>query len=66
MQKLWLVHANRDVADRCVKQLKEDVLNGGRKVAENTGLGFKLPTIEFSVGLLGLPSGKKIKVKKAA
>jgi len=53
------------VTDRYAEQLKEDV-EWRKEVAENTGLGFKLPTVESSVGLLGLPSGKKIKVKKAA
>jgi integrase len=65
LQKLWLGHANRDVTDRYAEQLKEDV-EWGKEVAENTGLGFTLPALESSVGLLGLPSGKKIKVKKAA
>jgi hypothetical protein len=65
LQKLWLGHANRDVTDRYAEQLKEDV-EWRKEVAENTGLGFELPTVESSVGLLGLPSGKKMKVKKAA
>jgi len=65
LQKLWLGHANRDVTDRYAEQLKEDV-ECRKEVAENTGLGFELPTVESSVGLLGLPSGKKMKVKKAA
>jgi hypothetical protein len=65
LQKLWLGHANRDVTDRYAEQLKEDV-EWRKEVAENTGLGFKLPALESSVGLFGLPSGKKIKVKKAA
>jgi integrase len=65
LQKLWLGHANRDVTDRYAEQLKEDV-EWRKEVAENAGLGFKLPTIERSVGLLGLPNSKKIKMKKAA
>ena len=65
LQKLWLGHANRDVTDRYAEQLKEDV-EWRKEVAENTGLGFELPAVERSVGLLGLPSGKKMKVKKAA
>jgi len=65
LQKLWLGHANRDVTDRYAEQLKEDV-EWRKEVVENTGLGFELPSIESSVGLLALPSGKKMKVKKAA
>jgi hypothetical protein len=61
----WLGHANKNVTDKYSEQLKKDV-EWRKEVAENTGLGFKLPTVESSVGLLGLPSGKKIKVKKAA
>jgi hypothetical protein len=62
LQKLWRGHANRDVTDRDAEQLKEDV-EWHKEVAENTGLGSELPTVESSVGL---PSGKKIQVKKAA
>jgi integrase len=65
LQKLWLGHANRDVTDRYAEQLKEDV-EWRKEVAENTGLGFKLPTVESSVGLLGLPMHKKSKLKKVA
>jgi integrase len=61
LQKLWLGHANRDVTDRYAEQLKEDV-DWRKEVAENAGLGFKLPTIESSVGLLGLPKQKKSKL----
>jgi hypothetical protein len=57
--------ANLGSPDRYAEQLKEDV-EWRKEVAENTGLGFELPTVASSVGLLGLPSGKKMKVKKAA
>ena len=65
LQKLWLGHANRDVTDRYADQLKEDV-EWRKEVAENAGLGFKLPTVESSVGLLGLPKQQKSKLKKVA
>ncbi len=65
LQKLWLGHANKDVTDRYAEQLKEDV-EWRKEVAENAGLGFKLPTVAGSVGLLGLPKQKKLKLKKAA
>jgi integrase len=65
LQKLWLGHANKDVTDRYAEQLKEDV-EWRKEVAENAGLGFKLPTAEGSVGLLGLPKQKKSKLKKVA
>jgi integrase len=65
LQKLWLGHANRDVTDRYSEQLKEDV-EWRKEVAENAGLGFKLPSIESSVGLLGLPKQKKSKLEKVA
>ena len=65
LQKLWLGHANRDVTDRYAEQLKEDV-EWRKEVAENTGLGFELPSVESSVGLLGLPKQKKSKLKKVA
>jgi integrase len=65
LQKLWLGHANRDVTDRYAEQLKEDV-EWRKEVAENAGLGFKLPSVESSVGLLGLPKQKKSKLKKVA
>ena len=45
-----------------VEQLKEDV-EWRKEVAENTGLGFKLPTVESSVGL---PKQKKSKFRKVA
>jgi len=64
LQKLWLGHANRDVTDRYAEQLKEDV--EWQEVADNTGLGFKLPTVQSSVGLLGQPKQKKSKLKKVA
>jgi integrase len=65
LQKLWLGHANKDVTDRYAEQLKED-LDWRKQEAEKIGLGFKLPRVESSVGLLGLPSGEKMKAKKAA
>ena len=65
LQKLWLGHANRDVTDRYAEQLKEDV-EWRKEVAENAGLGFKLPTVESSVGLLGLPKEQKPKLQKVA
>jgi hypothetical protein len=65
LQKLWLGHANKDVTDRYAEQLKEDV-EWRKDVAENAGLGFKLPTLESSVGLLGLPEQQKSKLKKVA
>jgi hypothetical protein len=64
-QKLWLGHANKDVTDRYAEQLKEDV-EWRKEVAENAGLGFRLPTAESSVGLLGLPKQQKSKLKKVA
>jgi len=65
LQKLWLGHANKDVTDRYAEQQKEDV-EWRNQEAERAGLGFTLPTLESSVGLLGLPTGEKMKVKKAA
>jgi integrase len=65
LQKLWLGHANRDVTDRYAEQLKEDV-EWRKQEAERAGLGFKLPTIGSSVGLLGLPKQNKSKLKKVA
>jgi integrase len=65
LQKLWLGHANKDVTDRYAEQLKEDV-EWRKEVAENAGLGFRLPTAESSVGLLGLPKQQKAKLKKVA
>ena len=65
LQKLWLGHANKDVTDRYAEQLKEDV-EWRKQEAERAGLGFKLPSLESSVGLLGLPIGEKKKAKKAA
>jgi integrase len=63
--KLWLGHANKDVTDRYAEQLKDDV-DWRKQEAEKAGLGFKLPTVESSVGLLGLPKQKKSKMKKVA
>jgi len=65
LQKLWLGHANKDVTDRYAEQLKEDV-EWRKQEAEKAGLGFKLPSIESSVGLLGLPKRQKSKLKKVA
>jgi integrase len=65
LQKLWLGHANKDVTDRYAEQLKEDV-EWRKEEAEKAGLGFKLPAVESSVGLLGLPKQKKSKLKKVA
>jgi integrase len=65
LQKLWLGHASRDVTDRYAEQLKEDV-EWRKQEAEKVGLGFKLPTLESSVGLLGLPKRQKTKLKKVA
>ena len=62
LQRLWLGPANRDVTDGYAEQLKEDV-EWHKELAENTGLGFKLPTVEGSVGL---PKQKKSKFKKVA
>jgi hypothetical protein len=60
---LW--HANRDVTDRYAEQLKEDV-DWRKQEVERAGLGFKLPTLESSVGQLGLPKQQKSKLKNAA
>ena len=65
LQKLWLGHASRDVTDRYAEQLKEDV-EWRKEVAENGGLGFKLPTAESSFGLLGLPKQQESTLKKVA
>jgi hypothetical protein len=60
-----LGHANRDVTDKYAEQLKED-LEWRKSVAEKTGLGFTLPSLEFSVGQLGQPNAKKNEVVEAA
>jgi integrase len=65
LEKFWLGHANNNVTDKYSEQLKKDV-EWRKEVAENTGLGFKLPTEESLVGLLGLPKQKKSKLKKVA
>jgi integrase len=65
LQKLWLGHANKDVTDRYAEQLKEDV-DWRKQEVEIVGLGFTLPSVESSVGLLGLPKPKKSKLKKVA
>jgi hypothetical protein len=64
LQKLWLGHANKDVTDRYAEQLKEDV-EWRKQEAEKAGLGFTLPTVEGSVGLLGLPKTTKIEVDES-
>jgi integrase len=65
LQKLWLGHANKDVTDRYAEQLKEDV-DWRKQEAEKAGLGFKLPALESSIGLLGLPKQQESKLKKVA
>ena len=65
LQKLWLGHANKDVTDRYGEQLKEDV-EWRKQEAERAGLGFKLPNVESSVGLLGLPKEQKSQLQKVA
>src|SRR6266480_758527 len=65
LQKLWLGHANKDVTDRYAEQLKEDV-EWRKQEAERVGLGFELPALESSIGLLGLPKHQKSKLKKVA
>jgi hypothetical protein len=47
------------------EQLREDV-DWRKQEVERAGLGFKLPTLESSVGLLGLPKRQKSKLKKVA
>ncbi len=46
-------------------KLKEDV-EWRKEEAEKAGLGFKLPTVESLVGLLGLPKQQKSQLKKVA
>jgi integrase len=58
LEKFWLGHANKNVTDKYSEQLKTDV-EWRKEVAEYTGLGFKPPTVESSVGLLGLPKSTK-------
>ena len=65
LQKLWLGHANKDVTDRYAEQLKEDI-DWRKQEAERAGLGFKLPSAEGLIGLLGLPKQQKSKLKKVA
>lgn len=65
LQKLWLGHANKDVTDRYAEQLKEDV-EWRKQEAERVGLGFELPAVKSSIGLLGLPKHQKSKLKKVA
>jgi hypothetical protein len=54
-----VIHANKDVTDRYAEQWRKEV-------AESAGLGFKLPNVESSVGLLGLPKQQKSQLKKVA
>ena len=65
LQKLWLGHANKDVTDRYAEQLREDV-EWRKQEAEKAGLGFKLPALENSIGLLGLAKRPKSRLKKVA
>ena len=58
LEKFWLGHANKNVTDKYSEQLKTDV-EWRKEVAEYPGLGFKPPTVESSVGLLGLPKSTK-------
>jgi hypothetical protein len=45
--------------------LKEDV-EWRKQEAERVGLGFELPALESSIGLVGLPKRQKSKLKKVA
>jgi hypothetical protein len=65
LEKFWLGHADRDVTDKYAEQLKEDV-EWRKSVAEKTGLGFNLPTLEVSVGQLGQPDTKEKQIMTAA
>jgi len=65
LEKFWLGHANRDVTDKYAEQLKED-LEWRRSVAEKTGLGFSLPTLDISGGQPGQPKEEKQEAAKAA
>ena len=65
LEKFWLGHANRDVTDKYAEQLKED-LEWRKSVAETTGLGFNLPSLEVSVGQLGQPNPQEQEVVEAA
>jgi hypothetical protein len=47
--------AGKDVTDRYAEQLKEDI-ECPKQEAEKAGLGFKLPALESTIGLLGLPN----------
>jgi integrase len=61
----WMGHENREMGTRCAKQLFENI-QWRKEWAEKVGLGFKLPTLESSVGLLGLPKQQKSKLEKLA
>jgi integrase len=65
LQKLWLGHANKDVTDRYAEQLKEDI-EWRKQEPERVGLGFELPALEISIGLLGLLKHQKSKLNKVA
>jgi hypothetical protein len=58
-------HENREMGTRYAKQLIENI-PWGKEWAEKVGLGFKLPTLESSVGRLGLPKQQKSKLEKLA
>ena len=55
---------HKDVTDRYAEQLKEDV-QWRKEVAESAGLGFKLPNVESSVGLLWATKAAKIAVEES-
>jgi len=59
----WMGHENREMGTRYAKQLIENI-QWRKEWAEKIGLGFKLPTLESSVGLLGLPKQQKTKLKE--
>jgi hypothetical protein len=61
----WMGHENREMGTRYAKQLIENI-QWRKEWAEKIGLGFKLPTLESSVGLLGLPKQQKSKLEKVA
>jgi hypothetical protein len=61
----WMGHENREMGTRYAKQLFENI-QWRKEWTEKVGLGFKLPTLESSVGLLGLPKQRKSKLEKVA
>ena len=65
LEKFWIGHANKDVTDKYAAQLKEDV-QWRKDVAEKTGLGFALASIEISIGQLGQPDVVRSEEAKAA